>query len=82
MSWGKCTGKRKYATAPHARREMRRATESGRILGECSPYPCKACGGWHWGRVSDSRQAKASQTIAAIDRALTRDQAKRNEPGK
>lgn len=73
MNRHSCGSKIKYKSAGAARHAMRRVIATGRTLGECAVYPCKGCGGWHWGRVRGTKFDRAAQTISAIDHALARD---------
>lgn len=72
-----CASKVKHPSAGAAKWAMKRAQKSGKVLGECNIYPCKDCGGWHWGRSRGTKLDRASQLLAKIDKAVRRDEAKR-----
>ena len=67
-----CTTKRSFRSAGAARAAMKAARRNAVTDGDLAVYPCRFCGGWHWGHA-DGAGSAMSRTVRAIDRALARD---------
>lgn len=70
----RCT-KQSFTTAGQARYEMRRLIATGHGEGDLRVYPCKACGGWHFGHRTGAGLARMNRIVRKIDAALARDRA-------
>ncbi len=75
-----CEGKQKFDTPGLAAKVMRKVIKKRQITAACNVYACTICGGWHWGSSRGSHDARTSETIRAIEKAVASDTAKKKGP--